>query len=285
MNADTEKRMKTDPNHTLELPLKHSLTPMYVLSLIITCVVAAVSVISLLHRTTIYPTNELLRAFLPNDIAMLFIGVPMLLVSMWLTRRRKLLGLLFWPGALFFVFYTYFVYFFAMPHSRVFLVYLSLVTMSGYGLIGLVGAIDGIDIQQRLASRVPERFSGGVLAGFGLFFFARVVIAIIKATADGIPVPATELALHITDFVAAPAWVVGGILLWRRTAFGYVAGLGLLFQASMLFIGLIIVFIVQPFLTGAPFSVIDVVVVFIMGLICFIPMILFIRGVVQRGAE
>ena len=56
------------------------------------------------------------------------------------------------------------------------------------------------------------------------------------------------------------------------------AGLGLLFQASMLFIGLIIFLLLQPILTQAPLALVDIVVVFVMGLICFIPFGLFLRG-------
>jgi hypothetical protein len=51
----------------------------------------------------------------------------------------------------------------------------------------------------------------------------------------------------------------------------------------MLFIGLVIVLILQPFLTNAPFVLADVVVVLIMGLICFIPFGLFVRGVLSGG--
>ena len=83
--------------------------------------------------------------------------------------------------------------------------------------------------------------------------------------------------------MVAPALVIGGVLLWHRQAFGYVAGLGLLFQASMLFIGLIVVLILQPFLTAAEFALVDVVVVFVLGLICFVPFALFARGVVSSS--
>jgi hypothetical protein len=63
-----------------------------------------------------------------------------------------------------------------------------------------------------------------------------------------------------------------------------VTGLGLLFQASMLFIGLIIILLFRPVLTTAPFSLVDVVVTFILGLISFVPFGLFIRGVVSGGS-
>ena len=92
----------------------------------------------------------------------------------------------------------------------------------------------------------------------------------------------TEVALHAWDFLITPAWVIGGVLLWRRKEFGCVTGLGLLFQASMLFVGLIIFLLLRPSLTGESFVLADVVAVFILGLICFIPFALFVRGVLSK---
>ena len=273
--------MNTNQERNASLPLRCSLTPVYALSFIIAILMAATSIAGLLYQTIVYPTDELLQSFLPNDVANLLIGLPMLLASMWLTRRGKLVGLLFWPGALFFVLYNYIIYIFAMPLNVAFLLHLALVMLSVYSLVGLAASIDGKVVQQRLAHAVPERLAGGVLAGLGLLFFLLVIGAIVNALISQTPIVETELALHTADFLIAPAWVVCGVLLWRRKAFGYVAGLGLLFQASMLFIGLIIVLLLQPFLTAAPFSLVDVVVTFVMGLICFIPLALFVRGVVS----
>jgi hypothetical protein len=46
---------------------------------------------------------------------------------------------------------------------------------------------------------------------------------------------------------------------------------------------MVVYFVLQPFLTTAPFPVADFVVVFIMGLVCFNPCGLFLRGVVAKG--
>ncbi len=276
------KRMNTNQEQNTSLPIRHNLTLIYILSFIIAILMTAASIAGLLYKANVYPTDELLQSFLPNDVVNLLIGLPILLASMWLTRRGKLIGLLFWPGALFFVLYNYIVYLIAMPLNAVFLLYLGLVMLSVYSLIGLVAAIDGKIVQGHLASAVPERLAGVVLAGLGLLIFLLVIGTIVKALILQTPIAETELALHTADFLIAPAWIICGILLWRRKAFGYVAGLGLLFQASMLFIGLIIVLLLQPFITSAPFSLVDVVVIFVMGLICFIPFALFIRGVMSN---
>jgi hypothetical protein len=275
--------MNTNQKDTANLPIRCNLTLAYPISLVIAALMGVASVAGLLYQTIIYPTDELLQSFVPNDVVNLVIGVPILLASMWLTRRGKLIGLLFWPGALFYVFYTYIVYVFSMPLNVAFLLHLTLVTLSAYTMIGLVAAIDGKTVQDRLTGAVPERAGGGVLAGLGILFLVRVIGVMVSALISQTPVAATELALHVTDFMITPAWVIGGVLLWRREALGYVAGLGLLFQASMLFIGLMFILILQPFITAAQFVLSDVLVIFVMGMVCFIPFALFVRGATSKS--
>ena len=274
--------MNSNQENAANLPIRFNLTLVYVISLVIAILLAIASVAGLLYTTTVYPTDDLLQSFVPNDVVNLFIGLPILLGSMWFARRGKLYGLLFWPGALLYVFYTYLVYIFSMSFNVALLMHLTLVTLSGYALIGLVASIDGKAVQHRLAGAVPERVGGGVLVGLGILFFVRVISVMVSALVHQEPVDGAELALHITDFMITPIWIIGGVLLWRREALGYVTGLGLLFQASMLFIGLIFILLLQPFITAAQFKLIDVLVVFVMGLVCFIPLTLFVRGMASK---
>ena len=258
------------------------LTAAYVASLAIAVLMVMASVAGLLYPTIIYPTQELLRSFLSNDIVNLVVGVPMLLASMWLARRGALVGLLSWPGALLYVLYNYLVPLFCLPLNLVFLLDLAVVMLSVYTIIGLVASIDGTAVQQRLIGTVSEKTGGAVLAGLGILFCARVTCAMINALLKRTPVGPTELAVNVADFLITPAWIIGGVLLWRREALGYSTGLALLFQASMLFIGLIAYMILQPFTTGARFVLIDVLVVSGMGLVVFIPFGLFLRGMTMK---
>ena len=73
-------------------------------------------------------------------------------------------------------------------------------------------------------------------------------------------------------------------MLWRRRALGYVSATGLLFQASMLFIGLVAILLLQPLFSDAPLAMVDVLITLAMGLVCFVPFGLFVRGVVTSGA-
>ena len=276
------KVLNENPERSARLPVRRDLRSVYALSLLIAVLMAAASVAGIAYRTVIYPTDALLRTFVSNDVVSLLVGLPVLLGSMGLAWRGKLIGLLCWPGALLFVLYNYIGYVFAVPLSAAFLLHLALVASSAYGLIALVASIDGKAVQSSLAGAVPERAAGGVLAGLGFLFFLRVIGVIASALVSGTPIPEADLGVNVSDFLIAPAWVVGGIQLWRRKELGYAVGLGLLLGFGMLFIGLILFMLLQPLLTSAPLAAVDVVVIAAMSLICFVPLGLFARGVVSK---
>jgi hypothetical protein len=262
------------PN-TRSLPLTRSLSPARALALIAALLMTAASLAGLLFPAGLYPAEALRRAFLSNDVVNLFIGLPILLGSMWAAHRGRLLGLLFWPGALFYVLYNYIAYAVAMPLTAPFVVYLALVALSAFGVFGLITSLDTPAVQRQLAGAVPERLAGVVLAGLGALFFLRAAGQVLAAPAG------PELGVLVADLLTTPVWVIGGVLLWRRQALGYAAGLGLLFQGSMLFVALLVFFILQPFLTATPFPLTDFVVILVMGLVCFVPFGLFVRGVLK----
>jgi hypothetical protein len=217
-------------------------------------------------------------SFVPNDAVNLVVGLPALLGSVWLARRGRLSGLLLWPGALLYVLYNYLAYVFGLPFSILFLPHLALVALSAYTVVGLVAAIERREVQRRLSGVVPERLAGGVLVGLGALSLLRVVAVVVAALGSRSTPPVTEAAVLASDLVISPAYVVGGLLLWQRKPLGYVAGLGLLFQASTLFIGLAAFLLLQPLLTGAPLKAGDVLVVLAMGAVSFVPFSLFLRG-------
>jgi len=264
------------------LPIRHNLLLIFVLSLIIAFLMTVVSITSLVLRAAIYPTQELFNTFVPNDLINLGIGVPVLLATMWLTRRGKLIGLLCWPGALFFILYNYIAYIFAVPLSAAFLLHLALVALSIYTMMILCGSIDAERVQTLLRPAVPAGFSAAILVLLGALFFFRVIGMVIGSLSAQTPLSDSEIAVSVADFLITPAWILGGILLWRKKPMGYVASLGLLFQASMLFISLILLMLLQPLMTATPLVFADIGVIFVMGTVCFIPFVLFARGVLSK---
>jgi len=271
---------ETQPN---SLPLRGDLRLDYIVSLIVALLMTIASVIGLFFPRVIYLTDDAFQSFVVNDVVNLFIGLPILLVSMWLTRRGKLVGLLFWPGALLYSLYNYTAYIFGMPFSLITFAYVALVLLSAYGALDLYTKIDGITVKEQLTGAVPVRITGWILIIFGLLFTFRAISMLLEASKGQALLGVSEIGVLIADLVLSAIWIVCGVLLLRRKPLGFVSGLGLLFSASMLFIGLIMFLVLQPFLTEAPFDLVAVFSVFLMGLICFIPFGLYLRGVLSGG--
>jgi len=264
------------------LPIKRGLKFTYILSFIIALLMTAVSLGGLLFSSTFYSTDEMRQAFLGNDVVNLLIGLPILLVSMWLTKREKLAGLLCWPGAMLYVVYNYLVYLLGMSFSWLTIVYFALVGLGAYAMVALLKSIDQASVKEKLTGVVPVKTTSWILLLFGVMFFFRAIGILGQAVIIQTMLPPPEVGLLIADLIGSLLWIAGGALLLRNKPLGYASGFGLLFAICALFVGLIVVLLLQPFLTGAPFVPVDVIVVFIMGLVCFVPFALFLRGVVSR---
>ena len=281
MSTETIPSDLTEYAGSSDLPVTRGLRWGYFYSLFIAALTVTASIAGLLYPDTIYPTADLQQSYLTNDIFTLILGLPILLISMWLAWRGKLIGLLFWLGALLYGLYNYIAYLFGMPFQGLFFLYLLIVVLSTYTLIGLVAVIDGETVKHRLAGHVPERLGGGVLILLGAAYTILASLMIISNLTGQALLSQSEMSVFVADFFVAPAWVIGGVLLWRREPLGYVGGTGLLFSASMLFVGVIGIVILQAMQSGAPFPMTDVLVLLGMGLICFIPFGFFIRGVAK----
>lgn len=254
------------------------LSTVFTLSIIVAGWMTALSLAGLLFPMVTYPSQDLRQSFIANDLVNLMIGLPVLLSVLWLARRGKLLGLLGLPGALFYVTYNAIAYAAAMPLTWPFFANLGLAALSVVAIFLLVSSVDGAAVQVRLQGRVAERFGAGVLVGFGALFFLRAVGEFFDGAAG-----MAEFGVLVADGLTTPFWILGGLYLWRRQAPGYIVGAGLLFQASMLFVGLLVFFILQPFVAGVPFPLVDFIAILVMSLFSFVPFGLFVRGMPIQG--
>ena len=238
-----------------------------------------ISLAGIVFQSTLYSPDELRQSFVANDILNLVIGLPFLLGSVWFARQGKWIGLLFLPGVLFYIVYNYIAYSIAMLQTWLVLPGLCLVAVSAYAIFLTLTSMDMNSIQTTLQDKVPARFAAGVLIVFGVLFFARSISQVAGLLTDQITLAGAEFGVLTADLLTTPIWAIGGFLLSQKRPLGYASATGLLFQASMLFVGLLIFFILQPLLFNLPFRLDDFVVIFVLGLIFFIPFGLFMRRI------
>jgi hypothetical protein len=283
------------------LPVKHGLKPAYLLSAIMAILMAMVSAAGLaLGFTGLYGADPklalgvteaeaglLVPGLLGQDVFNLVVALPLLLVTMWLALRGSLVGLLLWPGALFYGLYWYVLYLIGAPFSVLFLLYVPLVALSAYTIIALLSTIDAEQARQQLADIVPARIIGGILIVLALLTLAQDASgAFVTALAENAPIDPDARHVWISDLVLqAPAVLVGGVLLWRHEALGYVVGAGLLFQYVLSALGFVASMALRAILTGSPLDAVACIVLLVFGVICSVPLVwIFIRGAKVAGA-
>ena len=269
------------PEHDLGSLAKKSLFQSQWLGLIVALLMTAASFSGIIFPDLVYTDPVLRETFLVNDLVNLIIGLPLFLIGLFLLRKNKFLGCVLLPGALVYVIYNYFAYLVARPLSIFTLLNFVLVFLASYTLIDLLTRLDHEAVKARLEGAIPRKWSGWLLVIMGAGFFFLALYQNINSLLVGEPLPLGEQVASLSDILVSSLWVGGGILLLRNKGLGYTAGLGLLFAVSSLFIGLILFFFLAPLIVGTPFDWVDVVTVFVMGLICFIPTGIYWRGVTR----
>jgi hypothetical protein len=162
-----------------------------------------------------------------QDIANLVVLSAMLLLGC-AAARGSVRALLAWAGTLVYTAYAYVIYAFAVHFGPLFLIY---VAVLGLALWSLVGCLAGID-PERVRAAVTTRHLAGfastflivVAIGFALLWLSLDLSAMVAGE------PSEELRetglltnpVHVLDLAFfLPASVLAGILLRRRRAWGY----------------------------------------------------------------
>jgi hypothetical protein len=215
-------------------PLKNKLISTYALSGVLAILLLVSSVAGLLYGSRgLYETYPAaLAGLVGQDAITLALGVPLLVASIWLTRRGSIRGLLLWAGMLFYFVYSYF--YVIGGFNALFLVYIAIVSTSLYGLLSLLFAIDPDALRARFAAGTPARLVGGFFVGFSLLFALMWVgLTLASVMSEKPPDEVTHSVVAIDLTVLLPLLFFGGVLLWLRRPWGYVLGGLLLTKLAM----------------------------------------------------
>jgi hypothetical protein len=170
---------------------------------------------------------SLTPAFLPQalaqDIANLALIAPIWLILAALALRGSLRAYLLWLGVLTFTVYNYVIYTFSVPFGVLFLLWVAVLGMSLFSLIGGVTAVDHKIVASAFTSRravlVAAWFLIVTAVLFGLLWLSEDVPALLSNTK---PQSVIDLAIptnpvHILDLAFfLPAVIVTGVLLIKK---------------------------------------------------------------------
>jgi hypothetical protein len=210
----------------VELPVKNKFTLAYALSGLLGVLLLVSSLAGVLYWRggiyEMYPAR--LAGLVGQDVISLVVGLPLLVVSVWLTARGSTRGLIVWTGTLFYFAYSYYFYVIG-GFNALFLVYIAVVSTSLYALLSLLFNTDPEAFKACFGPRAPTRLVSSFLVGYSLLFALMWTgLSLSSAIAGKRPDEVTHSVVAIDCTVLLPLLFFGGLLLWRREAWGYVLG-------------------------------------------------------------
>jgi len=217
-----------------------------------------------------------------NDLVMLVLGLPLLAFSYWLALRGSLRGHLLMTGTLGFILYTYITMCFGAAYNPFFLVYVALFSTSLFAFIFSMMSFNIESLPEHFTKNIPHK-AIAVLLFFTAAFLTLAWLGRIAPTILEDQIPAlentTSMFIQAMDLgIIVPFSVIAGVLLLRRTAWGYLlSAVGLMkfltMGAAVSLMGL------NMARVGASISLIELVVFPIIALTNLLMVIFMLKGI------
>jgi hypothetical protein len=211
------------------VPLNPTNKPAYILSVIILLLMTAASVAGIFTED-IYRDNHLVTSgWYGNDWVTLLLAVPLLAISMVLSSRGSQAAQLFWMGMLFYALYNYAFYLFGAAYNSLFLVYVALLTLSGFALIFGLSGLNTKAVAARFKARTPTKGIAGFMTVVSLLLGVfHIGLSLNHLFTGQIPEfvtimdKTTNIISALDLSITVSVGLLGALWLWRRKPWGYV---------------------------------------------------------------
>ena len=198
----------------------------YILSAVLAALMVLQSVLGLVFPGQYRDAEWIRLAWFGNDWVTLVVGAPLLVASLLLARRGSIRGLLLWLGTLGYGAYNYAYYMLGAALNAFFPLYVAALLVSVATLVLALSRIDVAEVAASFRSKTPTRIVGGylVLVALGLssVWMGMWAAYVFAGRPTPIETEAFKLVAALDITIMVPALVLGGILLWRQNAWGYV---------------------------------------------------------------
>lgn len=212
--------------------IRNSLRPYLVMSSLIALALAITSVLGLLNPAIYRPfMGEALWVGMPVQDTVSLLVACGLVAALVYARRGSIRALVIWAGLLVYAAYYYAFLCFDPVYTVVYPLYLAIMGLAVYALVGLLGSVDCALFAAQVDARMPVRWIAAVL-GMGLLFIPIWGSKIATGIAAQQPDEA-YLVFTIDLAFMIPAMTVAAVQVWRRQPLGYLFSGVLLVKASL----------------------------------------------------
>jgi len=219
-----------------------------------------------------------------NDAVTLFLGLPLLTISFWLTQKGSLRGGLLMTGTLGFILYTYITMCFGAAYNPFFLIYIALFSLSLFAFVLSMMSFDVKTLPARFSQKLPRKWIAGLLLFVAAFLSLAWIGRIAQTfTPDTIPTleNTTSMFIQAMDLgIVVPVCLLSAVLLLRRSSWGYLlASVGLV---KFLTLGTAVSLMgLNMARVGVPISPVELIVFSSMGLAGIITTFILLKNVMD----
>ena len=213
------------------------------------------------------------------------VAVVVLFIAAYFVSKGSVKAFLIWSGVLLYLLYGYIIYAFDVHFNSLFLIYVVIVGLSFYALVGSVIHMHLDDFQSSFSANTPVRLVSVFFLVLGILFYLLWLREDIPALVTGmIPPSVTEAnvptnPVHILDIgLFIPALLLTALLLWRRKLLGSLLAGSLLVFCTLMETVILSIFLAMSS-KGMPTSIGIEVFFAIIIVVSLILSVLYIREV------
>lgn len=221
-----------------------------------------------------------------QDIVNVIIGIPLLVISLYLSRKGSLKGRLLLTGTLGYFLYTYISYTFLWMYNPLFLVYVILMSASFFSFTLSMMSFDMKKIGSAFSEKLPVKFIGGfqifIAVTIGMLWLGKIIPSLLNGR--------TPLGLeHYTTLVIqgmdlgfiVPTAFISGILILKRKSFGYLLSSVIIIKGITMLTAITAMIIGQA-LAGIQMSFVEMTIFPLFNLVAIYAVYLLLKNINEK---
>lgn len=238
-----------------------------------------------LYGKGIYSNDSVAAAVqaIAQDWVTVFLGVPLLALSCYFARKSSLRAQILLAGTLAYFLYTYMSYTFLCMYNPLFLVYVTLMSMSFFALILVMLSFDLEVLKNAFSDDLPVKTIGIVILVFagaiGLMWLGRIVPPLLKGDFPSILEHYTTLVIQAIDLgFVIPVSILSAVLLMKRRPIGLLLSSVMCMKGATMLTSLSAMVISQA-RSGVEMSIAEIVVFPVANILVLIGVFVFMKKI------
>ncbi len=230
-----------------------------------------------------YDSVSMAAQAIAQDIVTLILGIPLLAVALFLSRKGFLKGRILLAGTLAYFLYTYTSYSFTSMYNILFLLDVCLMSMSFFAFVLTMMSFDMNVLSRSFDEKLPVKSIAAILiflgSVIGLMWLKNIVTPLFTASVPLGLEQYTTMVIQAMDLgFVVPVSLISGILLLKKKPFGILLASVICVKAVTLLTA-VTAMIIGQIISGLKVSVIEIILFPAFNLIMIATMFVFLRNI------